>query len=222
MTYLKARLDEKRDYWMEVRWWALWGVKFALKGVEKRISARWRSSFSGMSSNWQGKTLCPFAEILQNSYPSSVSSALSRKWLYFTFCHLFHVELVEDLATSEWHIFLPSSKLVMGKCPPKEENTMLLLLLLLLSSGSVVSDSAMDCSMPGLTVLHHFPELAQTHVHWVGDAIQPLSPPSSPAFNLSQHQGLFQQVSSLHQVAKVLEFQLQHQSFQWIFRVDFL
>ena len=75
-------------------------------------------------------------------------------------------------------------------------------MLLLLSSGSVVSDSAMDCSMPGLIVLHHFPELAQTHVHWVDDAIQPLSPPSSPAFNLSQHQGLFQQVGCLHQVAK--------------------
>ena len=56
------------------------------------------------------------------------------------------------------------------------------------------------------------------HVHWIGDAIQPSHPLSSPspAFNLSQHQGLFQWVSSSHQVAKVLEFQLQHQSFQWI------
>ena len=62
-------------------------------------------------------------------------------------------------------------------------------------------------------------------VHQVSDAIQPfhpLSSPSPPAFNLSQHQVLFQWVSSLHQVAKVLEFQLQHESFQWIFRVDFL
>ena len=69
------------------------------------------------------------------------------------------------------------------------------------------------------------PELAQTHVHQVGDAIQPSHPllsPSPPAFNLSQHQGLFQWVSSSHQVAKVLESQLQHQSFQWIFRTDFL
>ena len=65
---------------------------------------------------------------------------------------------------------------------------------------------------------------AQTHVHRVSDAIQPSHPLSSPspAFNLSQHQSLFQWVSSLHQVAKVLEFQLQHQSFQWIFRADFL
>ena len=83
----------------------------------------------------------------------------------------------------------------------------------------------MDCSMPGLPVHHQFLEFTQTHVHWVGDAIQPshpLSSPSPPAFNISQNQSLFQWVSSLHQVAKILEFQLQHQSFQWIFRTDFL
>ena len=81
-----------------------------------------------------------------------------------------------------------------------------------------------DCSTPGTPVLHHLLELAQIHVHWVmNDAIQPSHPlllPSPSAFNLPQHQGLFQWVSSLHQVAKV--FQIQHQSFQWIFRVDFL
>ena len=77
-------------------------------------------------------------------------------------------------------------------------------------------------SMPGFPVHHQLPELEQTHVHWVGDAIQPshpLSPTSPPAFNLSQHQHLFQRVGSLHQVAKELNFQLQHQFFQWIFRV---
>ena len=82
----------------------------------------------------------------------------------------------------------------------------------------------MDCSMPGLPVHHQLPEFTQTHVHWVGDAIQPshpLSSPSPPALNLSQHQGLFQWVSSSHQMAKVLEFQLQHQSFQWTPRTDF-
>ena len=71
----------------------------------------------------------------------------------------------------------------------------------------------MDCSMPGFPVL----ELVQTPVHGVGDAIQPshpLSSPSPPTFNLSQHQGLFQGVSSSYQLAKVLKFQLQHQSFQ--------
>ena len=82
----------------------------------------------------------------------------------------------------------------------------------------------MDCTTAGLPVHHQLPESTQTHVHWVGDAIQPshpLSSPSPPAFNLSQHQGLFLWVSSSHQVAKVLELQLQHQSFQWIFRADF-
>ena len=76
----------------------------------------------------------------------------------------------------------------------------------------------MDCSTPGLPVHHQLPEYTQTHVHWFSDAIQPshlLSSPSPPALNLSQHQGLFQWVSSWHQVAKVLEFQLQHQSFPW-------
>ena len=83
----------------------------------------------------------------------------------------------------------------------------------------------MDCSSPGLPVHHQHVEFTQTHVHWVSDAIQlshPLSSPSPPTFNLSQHQGLFQWVSSSHHVAKVLEFQLQHQSFQWIFRTDSL
>ena len=83
----------------------------------------------------------------------------------------------------------------------------------------------MDCSMPGFLAHHQLPKLAQIHVHWVGDAIQPshsLSFPSPPTFNISDHQGLFQGVHSSHQVAKVLELQLQHQPFQWIFRTDFL
>ena len=83
----------------------------------------------------------------------------------------------------------------------------------------------MDCSTPGFPVLHHLPEFAQTHVPWVGDAIQPscpLSPPSPPVFSLSQHQGLFQWVSSSHQVARVLELQLWHRSFRWRFGIDFL
>ena len=74
----------------------------------------------------------------------------------------------------------------------------------------------MGYSMPGFPALHPLLEFAQTHVPWVSDAIPPshlLSFPSPPAFNLSQHQGLFQWISSLHQVASVLEFQLQHQSF---------
>ena len=83
----------------------------------------------------------------------------------------------------------------------------------------------MNHSTPGLPIHHQLPEFTQTHVHWVTDAIQPshpLSSPSPPALNLSQHQGLFQWVSSSHQVAKILEFQLQHQSFQWTPRTDLL
>ena len=81
----------------------------------------------------------------------------------------------------------------------------------------------MDCSTSCFPILHYHSEFAQTHVHWVDDAIrpsQPLSLPTSPALSLSQHQGLFQWISSLLQVAKILEFQLQHQYFQWIFRVN--
>ena len=79
-----------------------------------------------------------------------------------------------------------------------------------------------DCSLPGFPVLHHLPEFAQSHVHWVDDAIQPSHPllsPSPPALNLSQHQGLFQWVGSSHQVARVLELQHQLQFFQGTFRV---
>ena len=89
----------------------------------------------------------------------------------------------------------------------------------------------MDCSTLGFPVHHQLLELAQIHVHHVGDAIQPSHLISShphfissnafpPVFNVSQHQGLFQWVSSSHQMAKILELQFQHQSFQWIFRTD--
>ena len=88
----------------------------------------------------------------------------------------------------------------------------------------------MNCSMPGFSVFHYLPEFAQIHIHWVSDAIHPFhptSPPSPLVLNLSSDQGPFQWVSSLHQVVKVLELQLQPQSFQWIlglisFRIDWL
>ena len=83
----------------------------------------------------------------------------------------------------------------------------------------------MNHSTPGLPVHHQLPEFTQTHVHRVGDAMQPshpLSSPSPPAPNPSQHQGIFQWVNSLNEVAKVLEFQFQHQSFQWTPRTDLL
>ena len=83
----------------------------------------------------------------------------------------------------------------------------------------------MICSTPGLPVHHQLPKFTQTHVHQVGDAIQPshpLSSPSPPAPNPSQHQGLFQWINCSHEVAKVLEFQLQHHSFQRTPRTDLL
>ena len=83
----------------------------------------------------------------------------------------------------------------------------------------------MHCGMPGFPVHHQLPELTQTQVYWVSDAIQPSHPllsPSLPLFSLFQDQGLFQGVSFFHQVAKVLELQLQYSSFQWILRTDFL
>ena len=81
----------------------------------------------------------------------------------------------------------------------------------------------MTGSMPGFPVLHHLPESAQIHVHWVMSIppSHPLSPPSPPAFYLSQHQSLFHWVGSSHQVAKVLERHLQHQFHRWIFWIDF-
>jgi len=81
-----------------------------------------------------------------------------------------------------------------------------------------------NCSTPDFPVHHQHLDPTQTHVHPVSLAIQPCHPLSSsspPAFKLSQHQSLFQWVSSSHQVAKVLEFHVQHQSFWWIFRTDF-
>ena len=101
----------------------------------------------------------------------------------------------------------------------------LTLLLLSVTKSSPTFWDPVDCSTWGFPVLHHLPEFAQTHVRWVSDIIQsshPLLPPSPPVLNLSQHEGLLQWVLSLHQVAKVWELQIQHQSFQWIFRVDFL
>ena len=93
-------------------------------------------------------------------------------------------------------------------------------------SWSVVSDSLwpMNCSTPGLPVHHQLPEFTQTHVHQVGDAIQPSHPllSTSPAPNPSQHQSLCQWVNSSQEVARLLEFQLQHRSFQWTHRTDLL
>ena len=109
--------------------------------------------------------------------------------------------------SSAYYLFRFLLKVIFSACFP------LFTLSSVQFSHSVVSNSLRphDRSTPGLPVHHHLPEFTQTHVHWVGDAIQPshpLSTPSPPAPNPSQHQSLFQWVNSSHEVAKVLEFQL--------------
>ena len=115
------------------------------------------------------------------------------------------------------------------KCAPRKIHKCTLLLSsvqfnLVAQSCPTLCDP-MNRSTPGLPVHHQLPEFTQIHVHRAGDAIQPSHPlsfPSPPAPNPSQHQCLFQWVNSSHQAAKVLEFQLQHQSFQWTPRADLL
>ena len=128
------------------------------------------------------------------------------------------LDMTEQISTAQWQIILNIFLQVFGY------------LYIAWCSCSVIQlcptlwDS-MDCSTPGLPVHHQHLELAQTHVNWVSDVIQPSHPllsPSPSAFNLSQHQGLFKWVITSHQVAKVVELQLQHQSFQWLFRTAFL
>ena len=94
-------------------------------------------------------------------------------------------------------------------------NLLSMVLLFSVAKSCLILCDPMDCRMPGFPVLHYLPEFAQTHVHWVDDAIQPSCPllsPSPPAFNLSQHQSLFQSVGSSQQVTEVLEPHLQDQS----------
>ena len=132
----------------------------------------------------------------------------------------------------KWIVFCPLFTSSLSKYKP---NSLSLLGFLFINTHSLQFSSVvqscptlcnpMNRRMPGLSVHHKLPEFTQTHVHQVGDAIQPshlLSSPSPPAPNPSQHQGLFQWVNSSHEVAKVLEFQLQHQSFQWTPRTDVL
>ena len=125
----------------------------------------------------------------------------------------------------EW-VVMPSSR---ESCQPRDRTLLLVCLMNWFNSAQFSSVQSLshdrlcdpiDCSMLGLPVHQQCQVFTQTHVHWVGDAIQPsrpLSSPSPPALNFSQHQGLFQWVSSSHQVAKG-----QHQSFQRILRTDFL
>ena len=138
-------------------------------------------------------------------------------------------EIREGYVWEKEILFQWSGLLLICTLKPRKKfmNIVILKLYSVQFSCSVMSDSLQPHELQHARPLvhHQLPEFTQTHVHQVGDAIQPSHPPSSPsppAVNLSQHQGLFKWVSSSHQVAKVLEFQLQHQSFQWTPRTDLL
>ena len=133
-----------------------------------------------------------------------------------TYCMELFGELNKTDHVKHYRQFLvPSSSILGYHChPPHHPNYFSPVQLL----SCVRLCDPIDYSTPGFPVHHQLPEFTQTHVHWVSDAIQPshpLSSPSLPAFNLFQHQGLFKWISSSHEVAKVLELQLLHQSFQW-------
>ena len=129
---------------------------------------------------------------------------------------LYYITLMHNFISNCLHLFTSSH----GYC----EASLYILCCYCSVAQLCLFVTPLDCSTPGFPVHHYLLKLAQTHVHWVSDAIQPscLLLSLSPAvLYLSQHQGLFKWVSSSHQVAKVMELQLQHQSFQWIFKISF-
>ena len=143
-------------------------------------------------------------ECIQHLSPSFwLSSAILRvPW---------HVKCITPISASVYH--MECSLCVFSVSP-----------LCIIKSYMTLCDP-LDCSTPDSPALHYLPEFAQIHVHWVDDVAWPshsLPFPSPYAIDLSQHQDLFQRVDSSHQMAKVLELELQHQSFQWLVRVDFL
>ena len=178
-----------------MRWWVLWG-KTPVSVACTIIQYSWITDFT-VNIFWQ-------LEIIWIQYNQTTPCTVKIK-LSLIQCHL-QIRCVDSL---HWRhdIYIINS----------------------VQFSSVIQShptlyNSMDCSTPGFPVHHQRPELTQTYAHWVGDGIQrshALSSPSLPAFKLSQHVGLFQ-CGHWKKVAKVLEFQLQHQSFQWIFRTDFL
>ena len=184
--------------------------------------------------------LCPFPTV--STCPEHLQTFINYLFKQFPYCFFFFL-----MEWSQYNVSWLVQDSYLSMIGHWRENTMFILLLVFFffflttqcrspSSSvtvhfSLVTQSCptlcdpMDCSMPGFPAHHQLLEFTQTHACWVGDDIQPshlLSSPSPSAFNLSQHQGLFKWVSSSLQVAKVLEFQFQDRSFQWIFRTDFL
>ena len=158
-----------------------------------------------------------------------LSISLKNGSIYIHWVEWIRIHLLNKVKTStiDFHFFinqLQNAYLSLSMCWLPSKVRMYVSVQFSRSSCPTLCDP-MNLSTPGLPVHHQLPEFTQTHAHWVGDAIQPshpLSSPSPPAPNSSQHRALFQWVNSLHEVAKVLEFQLQHQSFQWTPRTDLL
>ena len=172
------------------------------------------------SGLWPARLLCPWNSPGKNtrvgSHPllQGIFSTSNQTWVSGVACRFFTIRATREVAPCLRIIFLILGvewKIIsLAYCMSSVQFNSV-------TQSCLTLCNPMECSTPGFSIRHQLPELAQTHVHWVGDAIQPSHPLlslSPPAFNLSQHQGLFQWVSSSHQVAKVLEFQLQHQSFQ--------
>ena len=147
-------------------------------------------------------------------------------YMWFTYAFSQSVtRLISGICSQRFFIFMKSTSFVFYVCFQCSKNLSTSFQFSSVTQSCLTLCDPMDCSMPGFHIHHQLPELAQTHIPQVGGAIQPSCPllsPSAPALDLSQQQGLCKWVSSSNHMAKVLEFQLQHQSFQWIFRTDFL
>ena len=207
-------------------WLDLLAVQGTLKSLlqhhSSKASVLWCSAFFIVQLSHPYMTTGKIIVLTRWTFVGKVISLLFNMIVYMLECHS---------PKSSHPLPLPLSPKVLSQlfhCPHSPSSRGSLIALQFIQfSHSVVSDSLEPHKLqhtrppcPSPT-----PGVHPNHVHWVGDAIQPshpLSPPSLPAFNLSQHQGLFKLGRSLPQVVKELEFQLQHQSFQWIFRTDFL
>ena len=183
-------------------WWvSAWTSALELRKV---MEAEW-SLFPVVKNCGHRKDLCPGA-------PQSPAG-------------FHHLQSFTSTSFSWWHLSLSEHKLSIHLLTHLSSFSFPQTFSSVQSLSRVQLCDYMNHSMPDFPVHHQLPEFTQTHAHWVSDAIQPSHPLSSPpplALNLSQHQGLFQWVNFSHEVAKVLEFQLQHQSFQWTPRTDLL
>ena len=186
---------------------------------------------------WLSRHLCPWnspgknTEVGCHFLLQGIFLTWNQTWVSHTAGRFFTIWATREalwisFSLSNWLFLLPSLRLVLI-VPIKSSSPVLFQFSSVQFSCSVVSDSLQPHGLQhaslSIPVHHRLPEFTQTHVHWVGDAIQPshpLSCPSPPALNLSQHQGLFKWVSSSHQVAKVLEFQHRYKLFQWTLKTD--